>query len=199
MCIRCVQNEFVYFLYWGYRMFIKRAWQLAMVWVVAVSLAGCKPVPTVSSVDIPRYMGLWYQVGAYETSFNKGLVGVTAEYTLMADGSVQVYNKGYKDSLTGPLDEILGKAVVVDKNTNAKLKVSFPGVPNLPFSNYWIVQLDSENYQYAVVSDPFRFTLFILSRTPQIDAALYASIKAKLVEQGFNVAKIIDTPQPIFQ
>ena len=77
-------------------------------------------------------MGLWYQISAYETSFNQGLVGVTAEYTLLADGSVQVFNQGFQDDLDGPIDEILGNAVVVDEATNSRLKVSFPGVPNFP-------------------------------------------------------------------
>ena len=65
---------------------------------IATLLAGCNTT-TVPYVDIERYMGLWYQISAYETSFNAGLVGVTAEYTLLADGSVQVYNKGFKETI----------------------------------------------------------------------------------------------------
>ena len=165
--------------------------------LLAVLLGGCKSVPTVSWVDIERYMGLWYQISAYETSFNKGLVGVTAEYTLLADGSVQVYNKGFLNTLDGELDEILGNAVVVDTQTNAKLKVSFPGVPNFPWANYLIVILDAENYQYAVVSDPLRYTLFVLSRTPQMDPVLYGDILQQLRNAGFNTDRLIVTEQPV--
>ena len=82
-------------------------------------LSGCKSVETVPFVEVERYMGLWYQISAYETSFNQGLVGVTAEYTLLEDGSVQVYNRGFEGSLEGPIDEILGNAVVVDEETNS--------------------------------------------------------------------------------
>lgn len=164
--------------------------------LLALLLSGCKSVQTVPYVDIERYMGVWYQISAYETSFNKGLVGVTAEYTLLADGSVQVYNKGNLNTLDGPLDEILGNAVVVDTQTNSRLKVSFPGVPNFPWANYLVVILDAENYQYAVVSDPLRYTLFVLSRTPQLDASTYAGIRQELERQGFNTAKLIETLQP---
>lgn len=172
--------------------------RISLALLLAVALGGCKAVPTVSSVDIERYMGLWYQISAYETSFNQGLVGVTAEYTLLADGSVQVYNKGYLNTLDGELDEILGNAVVVDTKTNAKLKVSFPGVPNFPWANYLIVILDAENYQYAVVSDPLRYTLFVLSRTPQMDAELYGEILQQLRVAGFNTDRLIVTEQPVF-
>lgn len=160
-------------------------------------LSGCKQTETVPYVDIERYMGTWYQLSAYETSFNEGLVGVTADYTLLADGTVQVYNKGFKDSLDGPIDEILGKAVVVDTETNSRLKVTFPGVPSFPYANYLIVLLEPENYSYAVVTDPFRFTLFVLSRTPQIDPETYDSILAQLEEQGINTDKLLLTEQPM--
>jgi apolipoprotein D and lipocalin family protein len=169
--------------------------RMLLVTLALVVLSGCKAVQTVSYVDVQRYMGTWYQVAAYETSFNKGLVGVTANYTLLDDGSVQVYNKGYLNALDGPLDEITGNAVVVDKETNARLKVSFPGVPNFPFPNYLVVILD-ENYEYAVVSDPFRFTLFVLSRTPQMDPIVYQQILSELKAQGFNTARLLPTLQP---
>ena len=166
---------------------------LALLFIAVLS--GCKSVPTVPSVDIERYMGLWYQIAAYETSFNKGLVGVTAEYTLLADGSVQVYNKGYLNALDGPVDEILGNAVVVDTVTNSKLKVSFPGVPNFPWANYLIVILDAENYQYAVVTDPLRYTLFVLSRTPQLEPAVYKDILQQLQTLGIATERLILTEQ----
>lgn len=172
--------------------------RISLALLLSLLLGGCKTVPVVPSVDIERYMGLWYQISAYETSFNEGLVGVTAEYTLLADGSVQVYNKGNLNTLDGPLDEILGNAVVVDEKTNAKLKVTFPGVPNFPWANYLIVVLDAENYQYAVVTDPLRYTLFVLSRTPQMDAELYGSILQQLRDLGLNTDKLVLTEQPVF-
>lgn len=166
--------------------------------VCVLFLTACGNIQTVPSVDIERYVGLWYQISAYETSFNKGLVGVTAEYTLLADGTVQVYNKGFVDELNGPIDEILGNAVVVDETTNSRLKVSFPGVPNFPWANYLIVILDDENYQYAVVTDPLKYTLFVLSRTPQMEDELYADILQQLQAAGFNTDKLLLTPQPEF-
>lgn len=171
----------------------KRAF-LALVSVIW--LAGC--VPTVDFVDVERYMGLWYQVAAYETSFNRGLVAVTAEYTLLEDGTVQVYNRGYKESFDGAVDEILGSATVINTETNAELVVNFPTVPfNFPFANYLIVVLDQENYQYAAVTDPFKSTLFILSRTPELDEVTYNNILASLQALKINTDRLVPTPQPV--
>lgn len=174
----------------------KRLSGLFIAAIVTLLLTGCRIVETVPYVDVPRYMGKWYQISAYETFFNEGLVGVTAEYTLLEDGSVEVYNKGYLDTLDGPVDDIYGNAVVVDTETNARLKVTFPGVPDFGFANYLVVILDEQDYTYAVVSDPMRATLFVLSRTPQMDAQIYADIIEELKAQEFDTDKLILTDQP---
>ena len=41
------------------------------------------------------------------------------------DDHVQVYNKCFLNSLSGPVNDILGKAYVKDIKTNAKLSVYF--------------------------------------------------------------------------
>ncbi len=164
--------------------------------VGAVLLSGCRYPEPVDFVDIPRYMGLWYQISANEVSFNEGLVGVTAEYTLLEDGSVEVYNKGYQDSLDGELSEITGNAVVWDEESNAALKVTFPDVPDFGYPNYLIVVLDEADYQYAVVTDPFQYTLFVLSRTPQMDDNTYAMILGELAARDIDASQLVLTEQP---
>lgn len=161
---------------------------------LTVFLSGCI-TKTVPFVDINRYMGLWYQISANPTPFSGDLVGVTADYTLLDDGSVRVYNSGFKGTLDGEFEDIIGRAEVVDKNTNSKLKVTFPGAPDLPFPNYLIVVLDEVDYQYAVVTDPLQQTLFVLSRTPQMDEDLYQDILADLESQGIKTDKLVLTPQ----
>jgi len=164
--------------------------------LVAVMLSGCRFPEPVSFVDIPRYMGLWYQISANEVSFNEGLVGVTAQYTLLEDGSVEVYNKGYQDTLDGEVSDITGNAVIWDDESNAALKVVFPGAPDLPYPNYLIVVLDEADYQYAVVTDPFQYTLFVLSRSPQMDDNTYAMILGELESKDIDTSDLIITPQP---
>ncbi|MDP2791791.1 MAG: lipocalin family protein, partial [Rectinemataceae bacterium] len=49
-----------------------------------------KPLDLVPALDLQRYLGRWYEVARYQHSFEKSLVGATAEYSLRKDGKVDV-------------------------------------------------------------------------------------------------------------
>ena len=150
---------------------------------------GKLPDPKVAdSVDLERYAGRWYEVARFPNSFQKKCAGnVTAEYSLLADGKIRVVNRCQKKS--GKYTTATGKAKVVDKTTNAKLKVSF----FWPFyGDYWILDVGPD-YEYAVVSDRRRKYLWILNRTPQIDEALLQQLIAKVSAQGFDTSKLVRT------
>ncbi len=102
----------------------------ALIIASLLSLTGCFDfsAPTVQNVDLERYMGKWYQISANETSFNEGLVAVTAEYTLLENGTVAVYNRALKGDFNGEVDEINGVASVVNSSDTSKLNVEFPGI-----------------------------------------------------------------------
>jgi apolipoprotein D and lipocalin family protein len=151
-----------------------------------------KPLQTVASVDLQRYLGTWYEIATIPSRFQKGCVGVTATYTVRPDGRIGVVNRCRKHTLDGEEKSISGKAWVVDRATNAKLKVQF----FWPFTgSYWIIELDPE-YRYAVVGHPGRDYLWILSRTPQMDEALYATLSERIAAHGYDVSRIVRTLQP---
>ncbi|WBA43451.1 lipocalin family protein [Hymenobacter canadensis] len=153
------------------------------------------PLPTVAHVDLHKYMGLWYEVARLPTRFEKGCQHVTAEYTLRPDGKVTVRNTCHKEGLNGPVETVTGTARVVDAVTNAKLKVSF----FWPFEgDYWIIALDHSDYRHALVAGgPDRTNLWLLSRTPHMERNLRDHYLAKARELGFDVDRILFTPQPI--
>jgi apolipoprotein D and lipocalin family protein len=146
---------------------------------------------TVEYVDVVRYMGTWFEIAKFPQRFEKGLVGVTANYTLLPNGKVRVLNRGYKEDFNGKLKTAKGKAWIVDTATNAKLKVSF----FWPFAgNYWILEL-GKDYEYVVVGDESRKYLWILSRTPQMDEAVYNELLKRVQEKGFDISKLEKNPQ----
>ncbi len=150
-----------------------------------------KPLEVVDHVDLERYLGTWYEIATIPQRFQKGCVGVTATYSLRPDGKIRVINRCRKETLDGKLRDIEGKAWIVDKTTNAKLKVQF----FWPFSgDYWIIDLDAD-YQWAVVGHPQRKYLWILSRTPRMDQALYESLIDRVGNKGYDIAKIKPTLQ----
>ena len=103
---------------------------------------------TVPHVDLTRYLGRWYEIARYPTRFEKDCASdVTATYTQLSGGKVEVLNECRKAD--GQVKRSKGTAGVVDKRTNAKLKVTF----FWPFSgNYWIIDL-APDYSYAVVGN----------------------------------------------
>jgi len=142
---------------------------------------------TVKQVDLQRYSGMWYELASYPQFFERGCSKVKATYT-PKDGYVEVFNQSIKK---GKQNDIKGKAFVVNHSGNAKLKVQF----FWPFKgNYWIIDL-ADDYSWALVSDPNRKTLWILSRSPKMDEVLYNSLIAKLVNRGFEKQKIVKMVQ----
>lgn len=146
---------------------------------------------TVDYVDVEKYTGTWFEIAKFPQRFEKGLVGVTANYALLPNGKVRVLNRGYKGDFNGKLKTAKGKAWIVDTATNAKLKVSF----FWPFAgNYWIIEL-GKNYEYVVVGDESRKYLWILSRTPHMDEAVYNELLKRVQDKGFDISKLEKNPQ----
>jgi apolipoprotein D and lipocalin family protein len=142
----------------------------------------------VPHVELEKYLGKWYEIAHLPAKFQEGCDETTATYTLLKDGSISVLNQSIKD---GKIKQAKGKAKVVDKNSNAKLKVTF----FWPFyGDYWILKL-GDNYDYSVVGTPNLRYLWILSRTPQMDDKLYSKLIEYAKSKGFDVNKLIKTFQ----
>jgi apolipoprotein D and lipocalin family protein len=158
-----------------------------------------KEVTTVQSVDLNKYKGKWFEIARYPNRFQKQCIGeVTATYNLKKNDTIEVINECLKKN--GKTDKAKGKAKIVNKETNAKLKVRFaPGwlswLPQV-WGNYWILDLDKD-YQYAVVGDPGRDYLWILSRQSKLDTATYEDILDKVESMGFDPARLVKTPQDV--
>jgi len=142
---------------------------------------------TVENVEIEKYCGLWYEIANYPNSFQKGCDCTTAEYTLSSKGYVKVVNRCIKE---GKQTEIEGKAFVVENSNNSKLKVQF----FWPFKgDYWIIDLDTANYKYAVVSESKQKYLWILYREKVMPDSLYNAIVERLKLNKFDISKIVKT------
>jgi apolipoprotein D and lipocalin family protein len=146
---------------------------------------------TVAHVDLGRYLGTWYEIASFPQSFQRGCTGTTATYTLREDGDIEVVNRCRLGSLDGKEKVALGRARLIDRTTNAKLKVSF----FRPFwGPYWIIDL-APDYSYAVVGHPGRDYLWILSRTPTLSEATYQMIVTRLQGQGYETSRLVRTVQ----
>ena len=146
----------------------------------------------VRELDINRYLGTWYEIARFDHRFERGLVGVTANYSMRDDGKIQVINSGYKNRLDGAFSEAIGKAKIPDpENEPAKLKVSFF---LFFYGDYFVLELD-DDYQWVIIGSSSDKYLWILSRTPQIDEDLYTALLEKLKRRGYDISKLLKVEQ----
>lgn len=166
--------------------------------IVSHSLVSCKTqkgmidTTVVEALDVQKYLGTWYEIARYDHSFERGLVGVTANYSLLADGKIKVINSGYKNSLDGKFSQAVGKAKIPNPtNEPAKLKVSFF---LFFYGDYFVLELDRD-YQWALIGSSSDKYLWILSRKPQMEEELYNELLEKLQKRGYDVSKLIKVEQ----
>ena len=132
------------------------------------------------------------EIARFHTVFEKSVVGATAEYSLRGDGKIQVVNSGFKNSLDGAYTEVRAVAWVPDPTRPAALKVRFFGL--FP-ADYLIFGLDQDSYTWALVGEDSRDYLWFLSRTPQIDDALFNRMKDLAAAQGYDMSRLYTVPQ----
>jgi apolipoprotein D and lipocalin family protein len=141
-------------------------------------------------VALRDYLGRWYEIARYEQSFQRGCKGVTADYSLRADGGIDVLNRCRKDQ--GKISAARGRAKVVDAQTGAKLKVSFFG----PFyGDYWVLD-HADDYSWSIVGEPSGRYLWILHREPTPPEADVQQLIERAGRLGYDTSMLLRTEQP---
>jgi len=164
--------------------------------LLALVLVGCAGAPSadaprpVAAVDLGRYLGTWYEIARLPMFAQDGpgiaCERVTATYTARPDGRIGVLNR-CANALEGDAPrQVRGSAYAVEGSGNARLRVSF----FWPFhADYWVIGLDPD-YRWAVVGEPRRRYLWILSRTPAMAPDDYARAMAVAREQGYDLSRL---------
>ena len=158
---------------------------------LSLAVAGCLGMPEqvtpVTGFEIQRYLGKWYEIARLDHSFERGLVNISAKYSSREDGGVTVVNRGYSPD-DGEWKQVEGKAYFVNSPDEAYLKVSFFG----PFyGSYIVFGLERENYRHAFVSGPNHSYLWLLSRTPTVEPAVFERFTREAKRRGFDTDGLI--------
>lgn len=168
-----------------------KAKTIAFALTVALTLfQSCRTMPdrasVVTSFDLTRYVGKWYEVARIDNRFEKNLSDVTATYSLRTDGLIKVDNRGF-DAVKQKWKQSVGKAKLAGKSSEGKLKVSFFG----PFySPYNVIAID-ERYQYALVGGKDLDYLWLLSRDKAMPERIVEQYLAKAREIGYDTGRLI--------
>lgn len=150
---------------------------------------------TVAQVELPRYMGRWFEIARLPYFTQRRCVGnVQADYVLGDDGMVYVTNRClHADGGTGVAK---GIARVTDTASNARLEISFRqlyGV-NVFWDDYWVIGLGAD-YEYALVGQPTRKRGWVLARDPHPPAATVKAWLAEFAAKGFPAEAFVRTLQ----
>jgi lipocalin len=159
-------------------------------------------VPTVTTLDVGAYMGLWFTTYIDEwvasTTFRNAYCS-TAKYTAQEDGTFAVHNAATKDSTTGEIQSIDGYAFIPDATEPGKLTLHLDGVPH--DGTYWVAAtgpIVNGQYAYSIVTDSTGVSLYVLARDVEQFAKLYdATVQAQLKALGF-VGPLLG-PVPVVQ
>lgn len=136
----------------------------------------------ISTLDLNRYLGQWYELARYDHLFERDLDFCTATYILQDDGTVKIINQGKKD---GKWKVSEGKAKLTEEQ--GVLRVSFFG----PFYSDYRVLMLAPDYSYALVGGSSDDYLWILSRTPQLNSQTRDKILAEAQQRGYETEKLI--------
>lgn len=166
-------------------------------------IAGCAGTPSepdmevVSDIDLQRYSGRWYEIARLPHEEQQKCVGdVSADYEPMADDRLRVTNRC---AVAGGEESVEGVARVAGENP-AQLEVRFApaALTWLPavWGDYWILDVGAgPRYDYALVGEPSRKYLWILSRTRTMDDDTYARLLQRAAKEGYDVTRVRRTPQ----
>ncbi|NUQ51057.1 MAG: lipocalin family protein [Phycisphaerae bacterium] len=172
--------------------------------------AAADALQPIAALDVPRYMGTWHEIARFPNWFQKKCASDTrADYRLLPNGRIQVINRCREAD--GSLSEAVGEARQLGAADSPRLEVRFAPawLSFLPmvWGDYWVIDLDPEyrlvavsepsreylldpEYRLVAVSEPSREYLWVLSRTPEVDAQAYQRLVERLAARGFEVGKL---------
>lgn len=139
---------------------------------------------TIETLDVARFMGKWYEIARYDHRFEKDMTNVSATYTLLDNGRIEVLNAGYKN---GEYKEIKGKAKQPNPDDPGKLKVSF----FLWFySDYYILDI-APNYSHVIIGSSTDKYLWIMSREPVLPDNVLSELIEKIRQRGYDTDRLV--------
>lgn len=165
--------------------------------IAAISLCvllGCESVPiipTVTKLDLERFMGDWYVIASIPTAFEKQAFNAVESYRLTDDGTVETTFRFNKGGFDGPVKIYRSRAYVLDTASNAHWGMQFVW----PFKAEYRVVYLTPDYSLTVIGRSKRDYVWIMARTPSIPDAAYARLRELIASYGYDLGELRKVPQ----
>lgn len=143
-------------------------------------------VDVVKDIDLDKFSGTWYEIARLPNKHEKELVEVTSTFTRTDDGNYAVENSGYKGSRGGKKTSVKGEISIPDPDVAGAMKVK------IWFLNidYRVIDVDKENYQYALISSDSKKYLWIMSKEPVMNRVQFDNLVDSARDKGFEVDRL---------
>ena len=165
--------------------------------LLALLVAVTTTVSQVAQLNRTQYLGHWVQVYSdlfVEGTFENSSLCDTADYAIYPNNTISVWNRERQYNASGPERQIFGWADVADPTKPGELTVHLQ-TTDFP-APYWVYRLGpvvEDQYDYSIVSDPFKLTLFVLTRNVKRFFQDYnETVMQYLQENGFT--NLLNTP-----
>ncbi|GAC1670682.1 MAG: lipocalin family protein [Steroidobacteraceae bacterium] len=158
--------------------------------LTSCAVAAKVPVPTVSHIDMPRFMGDWYVIASIPTFLEKRAYNAVESYRLDPDGTVATTFVFRKGSFEGKEKTMRPRGRVRDA-TNAVWDMQFVW----PIKAEYLIAYVNDDYTETIIARNARDYVWIMARTPVISASEYERLAGMVENLGYDRAKLRPVPQ----
>jgi apolipoprotein D and lipocalin family protein len=168
--------------------------KIILLFALILTISACKKDnsdQTVEYLDLERFMGDWYVISILPNPIETNAVNSIESYTLNDKGNIDITYSFYQKEKDGKKKVMHPKASVYNTITNSEWRVQFIWPIKFPYLVIWL----DEDYQTTVIGVSNRKYAWIMSRSPQIDDAMYEKILARMKALNYNTDKLQMIPQ----
>jgi apolipoprotein D and lipocalin family protein len=173
--------------------------RLAAATLTATILAGCAsmpPIKTVEQVDLPRFMGDWYVLGAIPASQERNAVNGVETYRLRP-GTIDVVDTTYvfrEGAFDGELVTLRPTGYVETTGGGAHWGMKFAWWQG-PFRLEYLVAWLAPDYSRTIIARNSRDYVWIMARTPALPPDQWEELVQAVKALGYDTGKLRRVPQ----
>ena len=149
------------------------------------------PIPLVPEVDLPRFMGTWYEIGFTPIFLVRDAHNGVEHYQLNDDGTIATTYRYRDGAFDGKLRTNTPKGFVEPGTGNALWGMQFVW----PFKGeYRIVHLEPD-YSVTIIARNKRDYVWLMAREPEMSDADFARYRQMIGDMGYDLADFKRHPQ----
>ena len=139
-------------------------------------------VEFVKDLDIKRFMGQWYVISSKPNLIEKNCKCSRSLDTLLDEKTIELAETCW---IFGKKVTSKSKAIIEEPSTG-----HWTNVISFLKADYWVIDVDRANYDWAVIGQPNRKGYWVMSRTTTLDKSLVEALHSKAIGLGYDLSDI---------